>query len=299
MPTARMRPDRLIVFAGCVLLLSYDSLAAQQAPPLMLANVFGDAGAVDFSDYWVSEKYDGIRAYWDGEQLLTRGGNRIHAPDWFVAGWPAEPLDGELWMGRGQFEAVSATVRDDKPNDAAWRQVRFMVFDLPANAGPFTQRLQALSALLLKLSIPWVEPVAQARVADRIELEKILGQIVAAGGEGLMLHRGSSGYRAERNDDLLKLKPYADAEARVLGYLPGNGKYLGMLGALQVERPDGLRFHLGTGFTDQQRRHPPPIGSWVTYSYHGVTAKGIPRFARFMRIREDLPPASTITRSDR
>lgn len=298
MPTARMRSDGLILLAGCVLLLSYDGVVAKQASPLMLANVFGDVTTLDYSDYWVSEKYDGIRAYWDGGQLLTRSGNRIHAPHWFVAGWPHEPLDGELWMGRGQFEAVSATVRDDQPDDAAWRKVRFLVFDLPQSTGPFTQRLQALNALLLKLSIPWVESVPQAKVADRSALEQKLSQIVVSGGEGVMLHRGSSWYRAERNDDLLKLKRYADAEARVIGHSSGNGKYTGMLGALQVERPDGLKFHLGTGFTDEQRRHPPPIGSWVTYSYNGLTANGIPRFARFMRIREDAPPLSKITPPD-
>ena len=102
-----------------------------------------------------------------------------------------------------------------------------------------------------------------------------------------MLHRADSRYRAERTDDLLKLKPHQDAEARVIAHLPGNGKYENMLGALQVQRPDGLQFRVGTGFTDEQRRHPPPVGTWITYTYHGLTAKGMPRFARFLRVHED------------
>jgi DNA ligase-1 len=258
-------------------------------PPVMLADVY-ERGEVDFGDYWVSEKYDGVRAYWDGAKLLTRGGNLIHAPDWFMAGWPRMALDGELWAGRGKFEQTSATVRDAKPDDAAWRKVRFMVFDLPTHPGNFTQRLTKLQPEIARLALPWVVAVTQFKISDHASLEQELQRIVAAGGEGLMLHRGSSLYRAERTGDLLKFKPHSEAEARVIGHLGGNGKYRDMLGALEVERQDGVQFRLGIGFTDEQRRHPPPIGSWVTYSYRSLTAKGMPRFARFLRIREEMPP---------
>lgn len=257
---------------------------ADAPPPMMLAKVYC-AGDVDLADYWVSEKYDGVRAYWDGERLFTRGGNRISAPAWFIASWPRIALDGELWAGRGQFEQVAATVRDAKPDDAAWRGVHFMVFDLPAWPGEFTQRLAVLRGVVERLALAWVVAVDQFKVADAAALDRELSKVVDAGGEGLMLHRGSSLYRAQRSDDLLKVKPYLDAEARVVGYIAGNGKYRGMMGALEVRLPDGLQFRLGTGFTDEQRRHPPPLGSWVTYSYKSLTAKSVPRFARFLRIR--------------
>jgi DNA ligase-1 len=270
--------------AGC--LLCVPTIAAAERPPLALANNYDEA-YVDLSHYWVSEKYDGVRAYWDGEQLLTRAGHVIHAPGWFTAGWPTSPLDGELWAGRGQFQAVTATVRDLNPDDAAWRNIRFMVFDLPAHGGPFNARLAALESLLAPLPMDWVRQVAHSRIASQAELDLRLAAIAAAGGEGLMLRRGDSLYRAERSDDLLKLKPYQDAEAQVIAHLPGQGKYVGMLGALQVRNPQGLVFRIGTGFTDQQRRNPPPLGSWVTYSYHNVTARGIPRFARFLRVRQE------------
>ena len=273
-----------LLLLACLFAAGPICVMADEAPPVMLANVYQPD--VDLADYWVSEKYDGVRAYWDGAALLTRGGNTIHPPDWFTAGWPQTPLDGELWVGRGQFEEASATVRDAEPDDAAWRKVHFMVFDLPASPGVFDARLAALQGVVGRLSLPWVVPVAQFKVADQAALNRKLQNVVAAGGEGLMLHRGGSLYRAERTDDLLKLKPYLDAEARVIGYLPGKGKYRGMMGALQVERPDGLRFRLGTGFTDEQRRHPPAIGSCVTYGYRSLTGKGVPRFARFIRVRE-------------
>jgi len=59
-----------------------------------------------------------------------------------------------------------------------------------------------------------------------------------------------------------------------------------MLGSLMVETPEGLRFRIGSGFTDPQRRSPPPIGAIITYRYNGKTEKGIPRFARFLRVRQ-------------
>jgi len=260
--------------------------ATAAPPPLALANDFDDA-EVDLSRYLVSEKYDGVRAYWDGSQLLTRAGHVLHAPDWFTAGWPSTPLDGELWAGRGQFEAVTSTVRDLHPDDRAWRNIRFMVFDLPAHAASFDARLAALETLLATVRSDRLTQVAHSRVVDEADLQRRLNAVADAGGEGLMLHRRDALYRPERSDDLLKLKPHQDAEAQVIAHLPGHGKYAGMLGALLVRNADGLQFRIGTGFSDQQRREPPPLGSWVTFSYNNLTARGVPRFASFLRVRSD------------
>lgn len=270
-------------FIGSLLLLGTEAIASGPAP-LLLANSFHND--ISLAEYWVSEKYDGVRAFWNGHELLSRAGNPIQAPDWFRANLPAAPLDGELWIDRGKFEDVVATVRDAEPVEAAWRHIRFMVFDLPQHEGTFDQRLVELQRVIASSSLEWVRAVPQSRVSDHDELFATLQRVIAAGGEGLMLHRGDSLYRAGRSDDLLKLKRHEDAEARVIGHLPGKGKYVNMLGALRVERPDGLQFNLGTGFTDEQRRDPPAIGSWVTYGFHGLTDRGVPRFAKFMRVRE-------------
>ena len=128
----------------------------------------------------------------------------------------------------------------------------------------------------------------QTKVTNHAALQARMRQTVKAGGEGLMLHRGASLYKGARNDDLLKVKPHEDAEARVVAHIPGQGKYTGMLGALLVETDTGQRFKLGTGFTDAQRRHPPAIGAWVTYRFRDVNPSGVPRFASFLRIREDM-----------
>lgn len=260
---------------------------AGDAPALMLANVYRPG--VPLRDYWLSEKYDGLRGFWDGQRLLTRGGEVIAAPAWFTAGWPAVPMDGELWSGRGRFEETLSTVRRQTPNDEAWRRVRFMVFDLPTHPGRFTERIHACVKLVQQLNQAWVQAVPQERVASHTELMARLDRLVKAGGEGLMLHRGDSFYRAERNDDLLKVKTHEDAEARVLQHLPGKGRHTGRLGALLVETPDGVRFRLGTGFTDAQRDLPPAVGEWVTYRFRGVNESGVPRFASFVRLRTDTP----------
>lgn len=253
------------------------------SPALLLANSYHPG--IDLDRYWVSEKLDGVRARWDGERLISRGGRLIPVPAWFLAGFPRTPLDGELWMGRGTCERMSATARRGEPDPVAWGQARFMVFDLPDQEGPFGQRLAALRALLTPSPSPYLVLIEQFRVPDHARLMARLREVVAGGGEGLMLHREDAPYRAGRSDDLLKVKPYLDAEARVVGHLPGKGRFQGMLGALLVEEADGTRFRLGTGFSHAQRRDPPGLGSLITFKYQGRTAKGIPRFASFLRVR--------------
>ena len=257
-----------------------------ETPAPTLAGVYREG--IDLTRYWVSEKLDGVRARWDGTALRSRRGNRLHAPPWFVAGFPAEPLDGELWLGRGAFEKVSGTVRRAVPDDDAWRDVRFMVFDLPAHPADFDSRLLRLRALFAQPTSPHIGLIEQFRVADHAELMAALDRVVALGGEGLMLHDGRARYRAGRTNDLLKVKRYEDAEAVVVAHVPGRGKYAGLLGSLLVETPDGRRFRLGSGFSDEERRRPPPVGATVTYKHYGLTGNGIPRFASFLRARAPM-----------
>ena len=258
-------------------------------PPLQLARAY-QAG-MDLQGYWVSEKLDGVRAYWDGQQLLSRGGNIIAAPGWFLRDFPAQPLDGELWMGRGRFAQVSAAVRRLQPKAQEWRQIRFMVFDLPASGVPFSERVKRMRELVGKTSSYHLALVEQRPATDHGALLARLDRVLAVGGEGLMLHHGESIYTAGRTATLLKVKTSQDAEATVVDYSEGKGKYQGQVGALVVETGDGRRFKLGSGLSDNDRADPPPVGSTVTYKFFGLTANGLPRFASFLRIRNDQPPA--------
>lgn len=280
---------------ACFLLLAWTAMAAdfasaREAPKLLLANVLGDH--IDVSKYLVSEKYDGARALWDGKTLLFRSGRTVAAPQWFLDKLPREALDGELWMARGKFDEVSGIVRKDVPIDDEWRRVNFMIFELPQsteNVGlSFAERAKKIDVIVAQTKFSQLKAVRQFTVKDRATLKRELDRVVKGGGEGLMLHLADAPYVTGRSDVLLKLKPLLDTEARVIEHIPGKGKHRGRMGALLVENKEGIRFKLGTGFTDTVRANPPPIGAMVTYRYRDTTPSGKPRFASFLRVREAL-----------
>jgi len=278
-----------VVLASSVLWPPPLLAAAAEAPPLLLAVSYRES--VDPAAYWVSEKLDGVRAFWDGQQLRFRSGRPIAAPDWFVAALPPYPLDGELWLGRGRFDELSAIVRREQPLDAEWRRLQLRVFELPpANADEaalsFSERWQRLRERLAAAGVPWLQVVEQFRVADRSELMRQLDAIIRAGGEGLMLHRADAPYLSGRNDVLLKLKPWQDAEATVLAHLPGKGRLRGSVGALLMQTDDGRRFRLGSGLSDALRQNPPAPGTRLSYRYTELTPGGLPRFPRYWRAAE-------------
>lgn len=274
------------VFLLFILSISFSALCAKQsASDILLAQVY--QSGIDVQQYLVSEKYDGVRAVWDGKLLYTRQGNVINAPAWFTKGLPKMPLDGELWLARGQFDTLSGTVRKDVPIDEEWRDISYLIFELPNAEGTFEVRAKRIVEIIKQANVTHLKAVRQFRVKDEAELKKRLKQVVAQGGEGLMLHRADASYIAGRSDVLLKLKPYFDAEATVVAYTKGKGKYAGKLGALIVQTPEGIRFKLGSGFSDVQRENPPKIGSIVTYSYKDKTKMGKPKFASFLRVRDE------------
>ena len=264
--------------------LPWRSAAASAA--LQLPTVYRDG--IDPAPYLVSEKYDGVRGHWDGRTLRFRSGRSVPAPAWFTARLPPTPLDGELWLGRGRFDELSGTVRKAVPVDAEWRQVRYMVFELPGGSGTFAERAGRIRAIAAQAAWLQLVVVEQAPVADHDALRRRLAATVAQGGEGLVLHLASAAYQAGRSDVTMKLKPALDTEAVVVAQRPGHGRFAGQLGALEVRAPDGRQFLIGTGFSEAQRRDPPAIGSVVTYRYRDLTATGLPRFASFLRVHHAL-----------
>lgn len=239
-------------------------------------------------DYLISEKLDGIRAYWNGHQLTTRSGKKIHAPAWFLAAFPNVALDGELWLERGQFQALTQIVMDKVPEDNGWKKVKYMAFDLPHSPHPFHQRYATLQTLLSSPSTDHASPITvveQKRLQDQTILLQWLDIVVNDHGEGLMLQHKDNLYTKGRTNQLLKLKQHQDAEAVVIGYEEGRGKYQGQMGAVWVKTARNETFKIGSGFTDKQRKHPPAIGTTIQYRFNGYTNRGIPRFARFNRVR--------------
>ena len=275
------------LYAGlCACLGAVGPLHAQPvAPALLLANEYHSA--LDVSRYLVSEKFDGVRAVWDGSTLRFRSGREVAAPAWFTAKLPATPLDGELWLARGKFDELSGMVRKARPVDEEWRRVSYLIFELPDAPGKFSERYARILEIVRKTEWPQFQAVEQVRVPNKRALDAKLAAVVKNGGEGLMLHLADAPYVSGRSDVLVKMKPLRDTEGIVTAHLPGKGKYTGMMGALQMKMPDGRSFKLGTGFTDAVRKNPPPVGSTVTYTYRELTKSGLPRFASFLRVRED------------
>jgi DNA ligase-1 len=260
--------------------------SAAEGPPLLLAERW--ALDADLTGWWMSEKLDGVRAYWDGKQFLSRQGNLYHAPEWFVAGLPDVPLDGELWIDRKKFQRTTSIVRRQDKSDH-WKEVKFVVFDAPAMPDPFEERLAFVTDHLTRHATPYALALAHQLCNGLDHLREELARVEALGGEGLMMRQPRSLYEPCRSGTLLKVKTFHDAEARVIGHLEGKGRHKGRLGALEVELPDGTRFSVGTGFSDAERADPPPVGSVITFRYQELSEGGVPRFPSYVGVHTAAP----------
>lgn len=272
-----------------ILLWAASCCAVAAEPPALMLATRWEAGA-DPAGWWMSEKYDGVRGYWDGARMLTRQGEPIAIPETLRAVLPDFPLDGELWAGHGRFEATMAAVRDSVPGPG-WAAIRYMVFDAPGHGGLFEARMAAVRAWLHEHPSQSIHAVEQIPCEDEAQLRAYLREVEDRGGEGVMLRAPASPYVAGRSEFLRKVKSFEDTEAVVIGYNAGHGKYAGAVGSLQVVLPDGTQFAVGSGLSDHERREPPPLGSVITFQHQGWTARGRPRFPVYWRVRE-LPPGN-------
>ncbi|MEJ7598368.1 MAG: DNA ligase [Kofleriaceae bacterium] len=249
----------------------------ETAPPVLLAHKWELDH--DPKGWWMSEKLDGVRAYWDGEAFVSRLGNRFFAPDWFVEDLPADTLDGELWVGRKMFSKTISIVRSGAAG-VEWKNVSYVVFDAPNAKGGFEDRMAHAEKVLKRSGAPHARHLEHVACDGFDHLREELARVEALGGEGLMLRRPGSKYEIGRSQSLLKVKTFHDAEARVIGHAPGTGKHKGRLGALVCELPSGVKFNVGTGFSDAEREAPPQLGAVVTFRYQELTDDGVPASRR-------------------
>jgi DNA ligase-1 len=264
-------------------------------PPLLLAHKW--ESGIDITGWWLSEKLDGVRAYWDGAQFVSRLGNKFFPPKWFTDGLPDTPLDGELWGGRKLFQRTVGIVKrqDQSP---LWKDLLYVVFDAPSFPGTFEERIAHCKALVGTGAHPYARVHAHETCRGVEHLKEELARVEALGGEGLMARRPKSLYEAGRSNTLLKVKTFHDAEARVVGHVPGAGRHKGRLGALLVELADGTRFNVGTGFSDKERSHPPPVGALITFRYQELSDQGVPRFPSYVAVRDDANGPSPLASLD-
>ncbi len=259
-------------------LLVFTSTA--QAEALLLAQEYLQQ---DVRGWAMSEKLDGVRAFWNGKQLLSRNGYAFTPSPGFTRDFPPFALDGELYSSRAQFERISAVVRSSKGD---WSTLKLHVFDVPHAQGNLYQRLAVLQEWLKAHPQANIVCIAQHEVRNFAQVQAFLRQIEAGGGEGVMLRDPNAGYAAGRSNQLLKLKSHQDAECTVTAHHAGKGKYTGKLGAFTCRNEYG-EFRIGSGLSDADRGNPPPVGTVITYRYRGFTAKGLPRFPTYVRVRSD------------
>ena len=253
--------------------------------PVMLAKTWD--GKFEVKGWWMSEKFDGVRAYWTGKKLISRSGREFQVPDAFLVNFPAFPLDGELWLGRQGFAEVISIV-NSSTEVPGWEKLRYLIFDVPQSEGGMESRLKIARIWFASNNNPFVKVVELERCRDNNHLEMKLKSIESNGGEGIMLRKPESAYQIGRSDDMLKVKSFEDAEATVLAHLAGTGRNAKRMGSMKVRMANGIEFEIGTGFSDQERENPPPIGSIITFKYQGFHKSGIPRFASFLRIYQAL-----------
>ncbi len=275
-----------LIALACSVIESETAVSSEFANSLMLAKSY--QGEELNSNYFVSEKFDGVRVIWDGENLRTRGGIILTAPRFFTEQLPKFATEGELWAGRGKYSHVQKTVLDEIPNESDWSTITYLVFDRIDSVSTFEDRYASLQLWKTNSGSDahQIQIVEQIPFHSNAQLKSQLQQVTDKNGEGLVVRHKHAVYVSGRSDLMFKIKNHQDAEARVIGYKPGNGKYQSLVGALYVESPSGVRFYIGSGLTDEQRKHPPKLGAEITYRYNGTTKNGVPRFARFLRERK-------------
>lgn len=262
-----------------LVLLFFNAAALELQKP----NIYIDQ---NITGWMMSEKLDGIRAYWDGKNLYTRQNKIIHAPLWFSKNLPSFELDGELWSKRGDFENIQSIVMDENPSEK-WKEIKYMIFEVPYAKGNFTKRLQKAQNYIESHQLSHVKIIEQKICQNKEDLDAFLKSVVDNGGEGVIIKDGSKNYFSGRNNSILKVKLVQDMEAKVIGYKSGSGKFEGLMGSLQVELENGIQFFIGSGFSEEQRKNPPKIGEIVTFKYYGFTKNAKPKFASFLHIRKD------------
>jgi len=276
-----LKGDKMIVDEAWVESLPFVSeLKPRLAFRVTLAKKFKDQ---DVDGWLCSEKLDGIRAVWDGYRFWSRSGNPITVPPEFTRAFPQVILDGEIFGVRGQFDSTSGIVRKKVPEYSEWCNLNYCVFDCPRMAqSPFVERYSYLEKLIRgQVHLKLCEHV----VIQKENIPAKLSDIVDKGGEGLMLRNPQSLYEFKRTSSLLKVKQMHDAEAVVIGYEDGTGKYRGLCGSLMCEYR-GKMFKCGSGLTDEQRANPPKIGTKITFGYFEIGTSGVPRFPTFKRVFE-------------
>jgi DNA ligase 1 len=236
----------------------------------------------NISGWYMSEKLDGIRGYWNGKKFYTKNGNIINIPKKFTKNFPSFALDGELWSRRNDFEFIQSTVLDKTPS-TKWEKITYNIFEVPNTKGDFLQRLQKAKDWFSKHPNRNVKIIEQIKCKDEDHLIEYLNSIVTLKGEGIIVKDASKLYHTGRSPYILKVKKFLDMEGLVIGY---NYKKDGSFKSLKIKLKNNITFNLSSGLSEKNKQNPPKKGEIVTFKYYGFTKNNKPKFASFLRVRE-------------
>ncbi len=263
--------------------------------PMLAKNItITKACKLDLTKYFVQPKLDGVRASWDGKQLLSRTGKLFTPSENFLSRLPTPEdlakrsikiIEGELLYtyvdNMSRLDRFSKTVSIVRSKSADWYNINMNFFDcVLANPwSSYTTRHRAMIGGNYRT-------VNNYFVKDKEDLMRLYKDIIKYGQEGLMLKLKDGGYQGGVRA-VLKLKPKNDFEVKVVGVVEGLGKYKGMIGALKCLTEEGASFNVGSGLNDEQRKqaHTMYINKYITVEHEGLGRAGRPRFPVFKSIR--------------
>lgn len=231
--------------------------------------------------WYMSEKLDGIRAYWDGKELKTKNGNKIFVPKGFLTNFPTFKLDGELWTKRSDFENIQSIILDKIPSKN-WDKITYNIFEVPNSKGDFLQRLKKAKIWFEKHPNKYIRFIKQIKCKDKNHLNNFLEKLVNQKAEGVIIKNAKLPYFGNRSNNILKVKKFFDMEGEIIQINKKDNRMKSLL----IKLKNGITFNLGGGFSKNQRLNPPKIGQIVTFKYYGFTKYQKPKFASFLRVRK-------------
>lgn len=268
-----------------LLIFSFFSFYAQ-AIELIYPIILKDLNTINIQDYLVSEKLDGIRAYWDGKQLLSKSGKNLNPPQWFIKNFPPFALDGELFTKQGDFENIVSIIKNQQDKEQ-WKNITYHIFEVPNQQGNLIERLQVLENFLKQNQSLPIKIIPQYQFIQLESLKHFIKEIQNSNGEGVILRNKLSSYETGRKPSALKYKFFLDSECEIIDYKKGKGKYANQVGSIICKEGDKI-FKIGSGLSEDFRKNPPKIGTIITYKFYKTTKNNLPRHPVFLRLYRDF-----------
>lgn len=247
--------------------------------------------------YIVQPKYDGIRCRAvptnTGYILLSSEENVIFSVPHIntaLNDWEnTTEMDGELYCHNMSFEEISSRVMRTVNLHSDYEAIQYHIFDEVAD-WPQMQRLSYIYEY--KLSPPLV--LAPFWLCYNLEeIMRIYDHLITKGYEGIIVRQADAPYERKRSIWVMKFKPKKEDLYEVIGFteeIDKEGNLKDTLGALVCSSGDGKTFNVGTGFTEERRKHiwegrDLLRGSKARVKYQHITSGNkVPRFPVFVEI---------------